>query len=76
MLFLIREQIMQKTKAIIADDVDNDVLFVVAHTLALTTAKDDGKQVVYDCSHASTWLRHPNMLPLRGGWQATRFSLG
>ena len=32
--------------AIIADDVDNDVLFVVAHTLALTTAKDDGKQVV------------------------------
>lgn len=22
------------------------------------------------------WLRHPNMLPLRGGWQATRFSLG
>ena len=46
MLFLIREQIMQKTKAIIADDVDNDVLFVVAHTLALTTAKYDGKQVV------------------------------
>lgn len=26
MLFLTREQIMQKTKAIIADDVDNDVL--------------------------------------------------
>ena len=22
------------------------------------------------------WLRHPNMLPLRSGWQATRFSLG
>ena len=30
-MFLTREQIMQKTKAIIADDVDNDVLFVVAH---------------------------------------------
>ena len=30
-MFLTRDQIMQKTKAIIADDVDNDVLFVVAH---------------------------------------------
>lgn len=51
-------------------------IYALHDTLASTTAKDDGKQVVYDCSHASTWLRHPNMLPLRGGWQATRFSLG
>lgn len=46
-------------------------IYALHDTLASTTAKDDGKQVVYDCSHASTWLRHPNMLPLRGGWQAT-----
>ena len=51
-------------------------IYALHDTLASTTAKDEGKQVVYDCSHASTWLRHPNMLPLRGGWQATRFSLG
>lgn len=51
-------------------------IYALHDTLASTTAKDDRKQVVYDCSHASTWLRHPNMLPLRGGWQATRFSLG
>ena len=51
-------------------------IYALHDTLASTTAKDDGKQVVYDCSHASTWLRHPNMLPLRGGWQATRVSLG
>lgn len=51
-------------------------IYALHDTLASTTAKDNGKQVVYDCSHASTWLRHPNMLPLRGGWQATRFSLG
>ena len=51
-------------------------IYALHDTLASTTAKDDGKQVVYDCSHASTWLRHPNMLPLRGGWQAPRFSLG
>lgn len=51
-------------------------IYALHDTLASTTAKDDGKQVVYDCSHASTWLRHPNMLPLRGGWQATRFSPG
>lgn len=51
-------------------------IYALHDTLASTTAKDDGKQVVYDCSHASSWLRHPNMLPLRGGWQATRFSLG
>ena len=51
-------------------------IYALHDTLASTTAKDDGKQVVYDCSHASTWLRHPNMLPIRGGWQATRFSIG
>ena len=39
-MFLTREQIMQKTKAIIADDVDNDVLF---------TSLDKGTQPFVVC---------------------------